>query len=72
MAKFIITTNKETALAIENAITNPIAMQMRKLKLIGISHNSGYSDVAIDYSNPEDIFWLGWWTESLNAKHALV
>lgn len=65
MSRFIVTTNKETANAVESVAKNDILMYGRSLKLKGVNHNSGYSTICFESTQengkilPEDIFFIG-------------
>lgn len=66
MSYFTITTNRETALEIEQCFKNPILSHGRSIKLGTINHERGFSTVQIVSDpeegkiNPEDIFWMGY------------
>jgi len=66
MASFILTTNKESAEAIEKLSASQEFLKHKSLKIGKITHHDGYSDVHILSSKengliePKDIFWLGW------------
>jgi len=70
MNYFTITTNKETALAIEQCFHSIMGLK-RSIKLGKINHEAKYSTIQIIANpedgkmNPEDIFWMGFYS---NAK----
>ncbi|WP_299576640.1 hypothetical protein [uncultured Sunxiuqinia sp.] len=65
MQYFVITTNKETAQAIEQVFQSPVLSTGRTVALGKIKHEPNYSTVQIiadpaeEKINPEDIFWMG-------------
>ena len=68
MSYFTITTNKETALKIEKVFNSVVMGTHRSLELGDVNHSPGHSVVQIKSSKengmiePEDIFWLGHWS----------